>query len=258
MIIGVPPTPAASYPHAPDVPPASTPPAAKYEHEAGFSFAPKVIDWIPAGCLALIFVLVWAGWLGTFPGGVRVYTQSPMQASVGWFTTHSLPEAVLADEKYLSDHVSMNWLMLLYFPILVLATAVAWVERFVKPHQIPPAMKQFWQSWDTILLGATVALLLLIVVQSWRGFGLETAVRQKAAENAAAKLEPLDAQPDSTPKRQRTAVVNGEELGRFSLESTTACDLALLAHVVALAGLGLRFWLHRRGTKPLPRVALHW
>lgn len=280
-----PPAPAPAPPPGlvPTMPPSA--PTTTYGCNCGFTLSPKVIDWIPAACLTVAFLLTFFSWVGTYPGGVRMFTQSPWGALLGEMSVSSLPEELLRDEKAIDDKLSMNWLMLLYLPLLVVAMVLAWIEKFAPSPasgKWPSALKKaspFW-NYRTAALGAiALALLGLVGMQCLRGFGLETAVRSVVAETAnritaeedasKKKLEPEERKKfvddavkngpvlDTTPKRQRYAVTHGGMLAASGLQTTMWLDLAILAHVLAVLGFALRFWLDYRGpNKPLPRVSM--
>ena len=98
-------------------------------------------------------------------------------------------------------------------------------------------------------------MLALILIQTWRGYGLETAVHKKVADKYAEQLEKADV----TPKRQKVNVAIGAELGAYQLQGTTPLNLAILAHAVALGALLVSSFLHHnRAGRPLPRLSLQY
>jgi hypothetical protein len=105
--------------------------------------------------------------------------------------------------------------------------------------------------WRLGLLGA-VALLafLLLIIQLWTDFGLEAAVAAGVDKNLAGELAAA-----RTPGEHKIANIHrGLQLSPFNLRRTFWFHLAVLSQVLLLAGLGLEFWLKRRGTRPLPRI----
>lgn len=248
-------------------PPAAPPPAADPGDmkEVGFRLSPEVLAWVPVAALTIALLLTFFAWVGTHPGGQRQYTQSPWQGLFRSMSTSGLPAEVLADETALEAALPRNVLFMLpYLLLLVGATALAWLERvFREPTTARsgllarlPADREL----PTVLAGLTLVLLLLALIQVWRGFGLEEAAERLAAEraNADPRVQAMADKPDSTPKRQVATVVYGEKLGQFNLDDTLAEDLALLAHVVAVLAMAGRLWLARRGDRPPPRVVLRY
>ena len=231
-----------------------------YERSVGFHLSPRVLDWVPAGCLTLALFLTFFSWVGTYPGGTRVYSQTPWQALFADYTVNTLPEDLLKDEADLDKKISSSWLMLPYLPLLIVAVILAWAERLVNkttlsglPHSLK-FIENLWPMRMGLLAILAAILLVLAVAQTARGLGLETAIRAKVAEQFTEQI----AQADTTPKKQRVLVQAGAELNRFGLQGTTARDLAIFAHLLAVVALLTRFWIDRRGTKPPPRFQIQY
>ena len=100
----------------------------------------------------------------------------------------------------------------------------------------------------------TGGLLVLLLMQTWRGFGLETAVKQRVADRYAEQVEKAD----STPKKKTVSVTMGADLASYQLQGTTPLNIAIAAHAVAFLAMLGRWWLHNRGAKPHPRVSLQY
>jgi hypothetical protein len=120
--------------------------------------------------------------------------------------------------------------------------------------------------------------LALLEMQLLAGFGLDAAVRDLASDQAVRMVVPEEesrkdpkatpAQKDqaveaalkdgpnftSQPMEQKYRVLTGRFVGTFGLSGTTARDVAILAHLVAVFGLVVRIWLDRRGHRPPPRI----
>ncbi|MFO0851921.1 MAG: hypothetical protein U0871_25650 [Gemmataceae bacterium] len=240
-------------------PPAAGPrPAA--EREVGVSLSPAMVGWLPVGCLTLALALTFFAWVGTYPGGVRVYSQHPWQALVGKFTVNPLPDDLLTDEPDLEKNTPTSWWLWLYFPALLAAVVIGWVDRaFDNPDAttLPGPLVWVVGVWPhrlTLIGGLAALALLLLLIQSWRGFGLEVAVQRVVA----ARFADAEAAADTTPKRNKVAVQKGQEVNRFGLQGTTAFDLAIAAHLFAVLGAGGRYWLDRRGAKPPPRLVVEY
>lgn len=252
------------------VPPTPTAPTAGapagYERSAGFALLPQVIDWIPAGCLTLVLLLSLFAWVGTYPGGTGVYTQSPWGAAVRGYSIGTLSDDLLKDEPSVRANMSMSWLLWPYLLLLLAAVVLVWGERVVGrnksgPPASVPALAGVWPLRFAVLGGLAALLLLLLVFQSWRGFGLERAIQRTADQRVEDFLAVQYAGkelPTGEAAKNRVEVLKGQEFARFAVQGTSAFHLAMAAHFVAVLGLAAAWWLDRRGTKPPPRVALYW
>jgi hypothetical protein len=263
------------------VPPAP-PPAADGLAEAGFALSPKALVWVPAGALTVAFLLTFFPWAGLYPGGVATFTQLPWQALVGGMSDNAgLPAELLTggpsvteklsaelrnDEARLAAHLGANLLLLLpYLMLLVLTLALAWAERFVHAPALPAGgrlapLAGLWPRRLDLLTSLTTVLAVLLFFQCVRGFGVQSAARQVAAERAAALIESdarLKGLPDESTRKRATAdVLTGQQLGLLAPGGTVWRDLALIAHLVAAFAAVGRLWLARRGDRPLPRLVL--
>lgn len=253
----VPPKAAAEPPPAAATP---TPAVDGYAHATGFTISPAVLAWVPVGCLTLALLLTFFSWVGSYPGGVRVYTQNPWQALFATFTTNTLPDELLVDEKPIEQRLFSSWWLLPYFPVLIGTSLLAWIERFVRdpdPATIPGPLAwvpKIWPRRFHILTGLTALAVLLVAIQTTRGFGLEVAIGALVTEDFAKRAE----EADTTPKKNRLAVDAGRRLAQFGLQGTTLRDLALAAQVLALVTMAGRLWLHTRGPKPHPKLVAYW
>ncbi len=243
-------------------PPTPTAPAPVSESAArswGVTISPAWLDWVPVACFTIILLLALFNWVGTYPGGTRVYSQGPWYALVGEISTNTLPEDLLQDEKYLEEKVTSNRWLILYFPLLFAALLLGWLDRIVRNPTVNsmPALAWLPSIWPRRFLVLTVLsalLLVVLLIQTWRGFGLETAVKQKVAEPYAKQIDDAD----STPKKQRLTVTMGGELARYQLQGTTPLNAALALHAVALLAMLGRWWLHNREGRPYPRLSLQY
>ena len=228
--------------------------------QCSVTISPLWLDWIPVACLAVVLVLTLFNWIGTYPGGTRVYSQSPWYAAAGYISTNTLPEELLLDEKYFEENVTGNRWLIAYFPLLVVALFLGVLDRVLRNptvNSVPGPLAWVPAIWPRRFLVLTVItglLLAILLIQTWRGFGLETAVKQKVADVYAKQVEDAD----STPKKQKVTVMMGSELARYQLQGTTPLNAAIALHAVAFLAMLGRWWLHNRGTKPHPRVSLQY
>ncbi len=219
---------------------------------------PGWVVWLPAAGLAVAFLASLFPWAGSYPGGVRVYSQTAWQAAFGSFTTALLPAELTADEAALTTAVRFSGWVLAYLPLLLVGVLLAGADRLVPAAVFAAPPPRFrWAApvaahRNTLLAGVTVLALVFLVLQSVTGFGLDRAATAAAEAKFADQYKAAD-----TPNKQTVAkVLAGVEENRLGMQSTTARDVALLAHLVAAGGAIGLWWLHRRGDKPLPRLAL--
>ena len=224
---------------------------------------PEVLDWFPAGCFTLILILTLFPWVGLYPGGHAAYTQSAWGAAFGRFSTDSFAESVIGKQVELAKLTHMNWVMLIYLLGLFLAVAVSWLDRAVAPAAAAPARRMgiveaVWPHRFPILAGLALGLLALLVIQTYAGFGLDTATeRMVAAGYAKTKADaatPAAPAAATAAELQKQEIKRGMDLGQYDVGTTFWLGLAIGTHVVALLAVGLRLWLYRRGSKPLPRL----
>jgi hypothetical protein len=211
---------------------------------------------VPAVALTGILFLTFFAWVGTFPAGYRLFTQNPWQALFGWISLEDRFDQTLRELPALQAEVSGNWLLLLYFPLLLAAVAVAWADRTgltPEAHRLPTALAGVARLWPhrlTLLTTLSALALVLIVIQSARGFGLQTAIEARIAAAIAAA--------EAAPNPQALPYLHGEQIGHFGLGGTTARDFALTLHAVTVLALFARLWLEARGAKPLPKMTAYW
>jgi hypothetical protein len=234
---------------------AETPLDTGYAHSATIWLSPRVVRWVAPVAVVTVFVLLFLPWTGVYPGGYRVYSQNAFQTIWGGVSVGPVgAEALNFVNPY--DQVGENRLMLLYALLVVLALVLVLAPLWFTASRVqalPPIVRSLWR-WRLGLSGAVaLTAFLLLLMQLWTGFGLETAVgaqvdRKLASEFAAAR----------TPEeREKANIHRGLALGSFSLGRSHWLHLAVFGHVLLLTGLGLELWLVWRGTRPLPRIDGH-
>jgi len=244
-----------------------TPPvAAGYDHTVGVSLKQSTLAWVPAVGLTLVLLLTLFPWVGSFVGGSAVYSQSPWRALTGNPARNfHLEELSRQQANWPADvlnKVSSDWLLMLpYLLLLILAVVLAWAERLVAdvnrtrlPRQAG-VLADVWPYRVPVLAGAAAVLLVLLLAQAGRGFGLERAMRQAVVERFAddramaagnqAELDKIEFRAD-------------QELSKFNLEWTPWFGLAVGLHLLVVLAMVGRFWLDRRGNKPPPRLVLQY
>ena len=228
--------------------------------EVGFQLSPKTIAWIPIGLLTFAFILTFFTWIGAYPGGNRVFAQSPWDALFAGISPNNPPAELESTEKKLEELIHSNWLLLPYFVLLIGTLFIGWVERFIQDPDVrtlpgPLAwLPKIWPQRFAFLTLLTVVLFLLVTWTSIRGFGLETAIREMATQTHADEI----AAADTATKKVAAQVKFGQTIGKFALQSTTFHILAIASHFFAVIFMLVRVWLNRRGAKPVPQLVMRY
>jgi hypothetical protein len=199
--------------------------------EAVLSLPVGALTWVPAiGFTVALVMFFFFSAVVAAPGGYRVFAQSPVQSIFATFSSTSVA-AVQDAEKALRETVRTNGLMLAVLFGLLIATAEAWLLLlFPKPTlQTVPAplgwLVKLWPKRHMVLLTFAAGCFALLWLQSHRGFSLESAIRDHAANLHAKELEAAD----SSFKKQEVEIRIGQDVGKFCLTNTTALDVALIA-----------------------------
>jgi hypothetical protein len=252
-------------PPAPDadaVPPTVGVPTG-YGRVLSLTFSPAWLAWVPVACVTFAFVLTLFTWASTYAGGVREYSQNPWWALFGDMSTNPVRAEVKTEEPEINKLLSGNRWLIVYLPLLMFGTFLMWVERVVKNPTVatmpgPLAwVPGLWPKRFALLTLLTGVLLVFLTMQGLRGFGLETALREKVASNHVKQVEEAVAS-NSTVLKQNLEVQMNEEFAKYHYQTTFAFKLAVLAHLLAFVAMLTRWWLSRRGAKPYPRFLVQW
>jgi hypothetical protein len=232
-----------------------------YSNNWGVSLSPQILQWIPVACLTLIVLMTVFPWIGSYPGGTRVYSQYPWQAIFGNFERNPALEDLLKDEQAIEAKIGWNFWLMIYLPLLLATVFLAWVERVVqdpKPETAPPLLAwlpNIWHARFSLLTGLSLLIYLILLFQSWQGFSLEVAIRkivvEKYADDAAKAV--------TTPAKQRVSVQVGQDLAARGLQNTLVLNFVFVLHIVAVVVMALRWWQNYRGaTKPAPWIGVRF
>jgi hypothetical protein len=259
--------------YAPAPPPAAVPPApassapappGTYSGSFGFSFSPEIVQWMAPVFLAIALFLTVFSWNGAYPGGHGVYTQSPWGAMFGVFSTDPVgddvfkynPKKPSENQTPLSKQVSMNFLMLLFIPLLFLTTVAAFIFTLLPQLKlkVPPQLEPLVPWRMAIVAGLSALLLGMLCLQSMRGFGLENALIERA-EGEIQKERDAAVKPD---EQATVEIKQGMLRGGLNLHHTFVMQLAVWCLVLAVFGGVAAFVMMRRVDKPHPRFELMW
>jgi hypothetical protein len=273
-------------PSAPAVPPPPPPPPppplppGEYTRKATIGFSPKVLQFVPAVAMALIFILQLAPWVGVYFGGYAAVSQNAWGAMIGttpteendlkilfrWTTEGDLKkdlanmkegkETKLRDVAVLAYAPSFSFLalcyLLLYFPTAALT--VACVVLPLLPVKLPPAVQPLLKwKWALALL-LNLLLFSILLLQLALGFGIESAVKNAQSERIKTLVE---LKSDPLPKMLQDAMLS-DAVDRVQLTRTVY--VVILLHLLTIVCALLMFWLNQREAfnKPLPELTLRW
>ena len=238
------------------------PPRAAPGSGRGVALDPDALDWFPAGCFTLILLLTLFPWVGLYPGGYEAYSQGPWRATVGRFATDSFAESVIGKQTQLDKYTYANWIMVVYLVGLLAATVISWLDKAFADDRPGRGklgvLEAIWPHRFPILAGLALGLLALILIQTSAGIGLESGaermVAAEAAERASEDAKRPGAAPVTAASLQERDIRRGMDLGKYEVHTTIWLGLVIGTHAVAVVAVGLRLWLYRRGSKPLPRL----
>jgi hypothetical protein len=232
-----------------------------YSKAVGFTLASPILDWVPLGALIACFVLTFFTWVGAYPGGYPVFTQSAWSILGADLSGIAPTEDLQKTSDWLEKNANgleTDWLILPYLLLLIVTIVLAIIERVFKNPSIlnipgPLAwVPTIWPRRFALLTILTVILLLFLSAHIARGRALPGAMRRYVTELHKAEVEAAD----TNTKKMMIQVKMGQEFGKYAIQSTTYRSLVVWSHLLAVVGMGLRWWLHRRFPKPAPRISI--
>lgn len=251
---------------APAAPPiAATPKPAVVDTDRGLTLklSRYVVKWIGPVALVLLFFLTFFRWVGSYPAGIGVVTQSAWEVMSGGFSMNSADDEVGRWKQAFETHSRFNGWMLFYLLMLIPAVLLAALE-LVQEHvtfKVPDAIQWIWPKRLPVLTALTAGLFLVLVIMTLGGLGLERA----AAAIAQAKIDRNSLFPGSadgtvlTDKQELTLKLKrGVEYAGYAIRRTGWLRLAEIVHAAAMVGFLLHLWLTRRGKRPAPRLEVSW
>ncbi len=258
-----PPVPAPQETRSAASPASSVAPApAEYTHRLSAHANPRVLQPLAALAVLGLFVLSFFPWVGRYPGGVPVVTQSAWQAAFGAETVDEDLKKMLSGPAPGKDAPSeerpgASGLMILFVLLLILAllgtlAAAAW-------NVIPvalPASAQAFKPWRWGIAAALLLLtLVLLVLQEVSGFNLEARTTAEV-DRSMEGLKKLADVGGKAADEKRIAILRGTALTQ--LYRTAALRWATALNALALVCALLVYWVERRRSRPVPRVDLLW
>jgi hypothetical protein len=227
-----------------------------YDRMASLPLDPRVIRFIPAAAIFLAFILTFFPWNGLYPGGYSAYTQSGWGCLFAGLSWDDASEDQLKMKDDLKKDLHSSWFLLPYlvllFPTLLLAVAGPVVD--LTKIKLPPPIEKAWQFRPALLGVLTVLMLLFLLAQWARGFGLQRAIDDKIARD----FEERTAQANTPEKLQRVEMMADAVKGAYHVKTTPWLRLAVLLHLLAAGAVVTEAGLMLRGKKQPPRLAVMW
>lgn len=229
-----------------------------YTKSVGVTISPKIVAWLPAILLTIVFLATFFPWVGCYAGGSPVYSQRPWGAMFNSTPNRNFKlEGGTIPGGWL-DKKKGDWRLLLpFFLTLILALVFAWAERgfgALDARNIPP-LARVWPWRNTIIAGVASLALILLLAQWVNGFGLERAIKQHVTEQFADRRAKAETSPEALGKLEYD---EEQEFNKYGLEHTTWFYLALLCMLGAVLSVMTRAALDNRGNKAPPKFVLHY
>ncbi len=231
-------------------------PPGDYTHFWSVYFSPKVLMWVPAPLLFVVFIMTFFPWVGVYPGGVFLHSQNAYMAAFGGYSTdEDLKDGSPFRGKLATEEpgfgIGVFFFLLVFFPTLLLAIAATVLG--VLGHQVPPFLRMI-RPWRWALVGGlSFVALCFLWLQGLIGFSIENRTLDATNKKANEMLQNLPEQADQAAKmRKGIAVLRGVDAQALvrTFWFHAAEWLLFLTFLVSL----MLFWIDFRGNKPLPRV----
>jgi hypothetical protein len=222
----------------------------------------RILPWVAPLSLLAIFVLMFFPWVGMYPRGVAVVSQTGWGTAFnsvsvndkwkGWATRpgEQYWKGVYGDDKAVNALLDpgVSILMILFVLVLIPAMLAGLASMLIGMKliniDVPPGLAPFWAMRSLFIGGLSLALLIFFFLTLWMGFPLE----QKAVSQVEKSVNDERALAGTSEKNdpERWEIETGIRLGGFVLRTTPWLMLALIFTILAVAGPALEFWKERR------------
>jgi hypothetical protein len=229
--------------------PKPTLPPAGYSKTRSYPLDGKIMKYVPASCVVLIFILTFFPWVGAYPGGVAVRTQSAWGAAFGGYTDdEDLAPKEKEKEKDSDEEPGVSVFLIFYvllFPLVLLAT-IAVLLMHMNVFQ-PPAALQSIMPWRWGIIAAlNILLFLFLGGQLLFDFSLESKYKDKVEKQFK------DARKEAKKEADKKKVEMQVGLFLTALRRTFWLRLVVLLQLITIAGAAQMFWLDRRNDPEHP------
>jgi hypothetical protein len=249
-------------PSPPPAPSTSAAPPEGYTRAPTVWLSPKVLRWVPAVALLLVFILQLPvfPWVGLYPGGVPGMTQSAWGAAFGSCNPDPdlapvLPSMQKTEKPEDNAIPGASWLtifyLLLFFPTLAVTAAVLVFDLSLIPVKLPPQVDKLLPWRWGIVAAVNLLLLFFLALQLIFGFSLDSHYAAWVDRKVQAK------EAKKTDEVKLAEVERGKMLE--DLTHTIWLRLAVVLHILAVICAVLMYLLLQRSeSRPLPRMELLW
>jgi len=212
--------------------------------------------------LVILFFLTFFSWVGAYPNGHAVYTQTAWQVMSGGFSADPAGEEVFNRENDLRAVKSFSGTMLLTLILLLAAAIIAGLdlaEEYIT-FAVPDIIQKVWPHRLTVLAVVSLIIFGFLSALCLSGLGME-ATAPLMAEQVVQASEPkrdAEAPPVTSKLKNLHDLKVAREVAQLGLRRTWGWRLAYLASAVAVVGFGLEMMFRRRGRRPEPVLELHY
>jgi hypothetical protein len=243
----------------PDVMPPPTTPG-EYRHAIPLlRFNPRYLQWIVVGALLVEFVLFFFPWVGLYPGGVGIATQTAWQAAFNGYSLDKDMGSTSSIPGTKKDKGPGINLLLIFYVILLCITlllAIGSVVLSFLSGNLSPGLRTIKNLRWLIVGGVALLAFLLLSIQLLVGFSLEKKAWNAVEEKLEAKNKEKAATTDAETKQRE--MERGMARSLLGLRRTTWFRLAFVLQLLAVVCCFLDFWVSRRGNRPLPKLEFAW
>jgi hypothetical protein len=225
---------------------------------------PRIVPWIAPISLVAIFILLFFPWVGMYPRGLGVATQTGFGSAFGTITVNEKWKGWATKEEYWKQtyggkdsvnkvlepgvSVLLIFFVLVVIPAVLAALASVLIGLKIIAIDVPAGMAPFWSMRSLFIGGLSLATLIFLFLALWFGFPLE----QKAVQEVekAVELEKASAGTSEKNDPERWEIETGIRLGGFVLRTTPWLMLVVIFNLLAVVGAGLELWMERRAAVP--------
>jgi hypothetical protein len=218
---------------------------------------PEYLPWIVPIALTFTLFLMFFPWVGAYPGGFGVYTQTGFQTIWGGFSVDPVGEKVLLQQKEIEDHISANWFRMTLYLLLILGALALLIWPIVQARggvRTPPALEAIAPWRSTLLVVVLLLAFVFLFLQVWRGSGLEDALTAPIDT----RLEKDRAAAQNYDEKTMVEIRRGQLLGSLGLRATAWLYWEVIFLLIVLGGASLELWMEKRPDHPLPHAELSW
>ena len=239
------------------------------------SISPRLITWLAPFSLIVVFVLMFFPWVGMYPGGIGVVTQSGWGVAFGstsvdkdwdqeamgskvWDSKLYYGTSATAVQENIrklkepgASGYTILFAVLLIFAMLLSVGSTAISQKLIS-MQPPAALAPVWGMRSLIVAALATSALVLIILQSWSGSALEAQAVTQVRD--AFKTDRATAISDTAKKRWD--IEEGIVVGGYGVHTTRWLSLVIFFNALAVLGGVMDYLVERKGPQGMPQ--LNW